>query len=396
MINKLIAILAFMIKVSIFNTSILSKSEIQMCTQTNNTTIKLNCTQNLVLALSIENGKSDETENIEVFITSVKDTDGETRQIQSPYKININKTPVFAKYPATYVQDFNYRPVEQVISSDVFSCTDGDLAPEPTCGWVMTQDKLIVPYSQGFCCRCDFSQIIGIDTTTRNRGSNCNFLNIGVGSATAHCLRFDTLWYSAYDVKTYIIDYEITITITSRNSTDHASNIQKLDLSPSNGIAASSDSQVIARLIGDFQPSAPPTDYSNYYLVIPSHPPSHSMVLEGPINWMLIPKNFFTLDGRECDKIGVGYFAFRSQASRCTVKIGECLHNQIHDLYMSDIQSMSMDKTPRYLIFTQNSKKYDFFSSTNKKTFTARLSGLFNTLITLELNADDIKGHRLH
>ena len=42
----------------------------------------------------------------------------------------------------------------------------------------------------------------------------------------------------------------------------------------------------------------------------------------------------FTLDGNECDKIGVGFFAFNSQSEKCNVEAGSCLNNQIYHLYL--------------------------------------------------------------
>lgn len=421
---------------------IISKSNIEMCTQTsqskssltsnsNNTTNlhmeSLNCTQKLVLSLSIENGKMSETDYIDVFVSEVSSKDGSRRQIENPYKISISKSPVYAEYPCIYVQDFNYKPREQIIISDVFSCSDGDMASNPTCGWVIASNNKVVPYSQGFCCKCDFSQIIGVDTTTSNRGSSCRFLNLGSGSATAHCLRFDQLWYSAYEIKKYRINYLIEISVTYKNdkfnntSTEIIQNLsknnstnftnknktssiensnlnfntEKISLSPSNPISLSSDKNIIARLIGDFQPPTPPNDYSIYYLVTPSQPQSHSMVLEGPLNWMIIPRNYFTLDGRECDKIGVSYFAFRSQggaSSGCNLKVGECLHNQIYDYYIEDIQNLSAGKNIKYLMSQDKVTKYDFYSeSQDTKKFSYKLDGIFNSLINLEINADDIK-----
>jgi hypothetical protein len=429
--------LIFLIILYFLNSSIsiiISKSNIEMCTQnsqdnttsnsnTLNSLNSLNCTEKLVLTLSIENGKMSETDYIEVFISEVNTQDGSKRQIQNPYKISISKTPVYAEYPCIYLQDFNYKPREQIIISDVFSCNDGDLASNPTCGWVKDSTNKIVPYSQGFCCKCDFSQIIGIDTTSRNRGSSCGFLNLGSGSATAHCLRFDSLWYSAYEIKKYRINYLIEISVTYKNennissfeisskniSSNNSNNFtqekinntnqnfitEKISLSPSNTISMSSEKNIIARLIGDFQPPTPPNDYSIYYLVTPSYPESHSMVLEGPINWMIIPRNYFTLDGRDCDKIGVSYFAFRSQggaSTGCNLKVGECLHNQIYDYYIEDIQRLSAGKNVKYLMSQDKSTKYDFFSESKEtKKFAYKLEGVFNSLINLEINADDIK-----
>lgn len=45
--------------------------------------------------------------------------------------------------------------------------------------------------------------------------------------------------------------------------------------------------------------------------------------------WMLLERVRFTLDGLECDKIGVSYQAFRSQPDFCGAPFESCLHNQL-------------------------------------------------------------------
>lgn len=45
--------------------------------------------------------------------------------------------------------------------------------------------------------------------------------------------------------------------------------------------------------------------------------------------WMLLERVRFTLDGLECNKIGVGYETFNSQPDFCTSPFWSCLHNQL-------------------------------------------------------------------
>lgn len=76
----------------------------------------------------------------------------------------------------------------------------------------------------------------------------------------------------------------------------------------------------------------------------PVAPVSHPLVTEGKANWMFIPREMVTLDGSECNKIGVGYSAFRNEASnfnclmqkfilinllidKCEKLVGSCLKN---------------------------------------------------------------------
>ena len=45
--------------------------------------------------------------------------------------------------------------------------------------------------------------------------------------------------------------------------------------------------------------------------------------------WMLLERVRFTLDGLECNKIGVSYEAFNGQPNFCASPFWTCLHNQL-------------------------------------------------------------------
>lgn len=170
---------------------------------------------------------------------------------------------------------------------------------------------------------------------------------------------------------------------------------KKITLGSNNRVGNSDDSKVIARLIGDFLPSFSITDFSNYFLLIPSYPINHPMVTQGALNWMIIPREYFTIDGRECNKIGVSYSAFRNQENKCQMKIGDCLHNQIIDLYNEDLTRISNGKNAKYIISQaklMNEANVDFYSlSSDRKKLAFKVNGIFNSLISLEISADNIK-----
>lgn len=48
----------------------------------------------------------------------------------------------------------------------------------------------------------------------------------------------------------------------------------------------------------------------------PTSPSSHHKVKAGKSGWMFIDKSLVTLDGSECNKIGVGYSAFKYESSK--------------------------------------------------------------------------------
>lgn len=49
--------------------------------------------------------------------------------------------------------------------------------------------------------------------------------------------------------------------------------------------------------------------------------------------WMLLERVRFTLDGLECNKIGVSYEAYRGQPNFCSSPFWSCLHNQLSDFW---------------------------------------------------------------
>lgn len=49
--------------------------------------------------------------------------------------------------------------------------------------------------------------------------------------------------------------------------------------------------------------------------------------------WMLLERVRFTLDGLECNKIGVSYEAFNGQPDFCSSPLWSCLHNQLWNFW---------------------------------------------------------------
>ncbi len=86
----------------------------------------------------------------------------------------------------------------------------------------------------------------------------------------------------------------------------------------------------------------------------PAYPATNARVLDGTRSWMFIPKEAVTLDGSECNKIGVGYTAFKHEPGKlifyqsilrkiqnkkgsCEKPIGSCLKNQLDYFYQQDL-----------------------------------------------------------
>lgn len=325
--------------------SLLAASQYESCI---NTGVDLNCTDKMIVTLSLENSQMNGTESFETVFNSVTaPNSSKTFIIQKPLKVFVQKSQVIARYTIIYKQDFNYRPVETIITTDIFSCSDGAYDNNPNCGWQTDANGNRILNSQGFCCNCQFFEILGLESSQMNRAKDCGNLNIGEGSATASCLRFDELYYGAYQIISQDLYYTINIWIyEDGNDTALASFV----LDPSSTVKTDPGLGCTAEIIGDFYPSQPPPPISSYYLLMPSRPTSNLIVQQGSMAWMLIDPSLITFDGSECNKIGVSYDAFETQSSKCTQVVGSCLNNQLYDYYNSDLTYIQEGKTPQYLL----------------------------------------------
>ena len=362
--------------------SILSKSQIEKCPSSST------CKNKIVLQLTIQNAELESTDSISTTLTEISQSENSSiKKLQNPIKITISKSKVKVIYPTIYFQDFNYYPKETIIQTDYLSCEDNINTNNTTCPLITNEKKERILYSEGFCCSCP---PISFLSSSSKRFGDCKKLNIINGISAAHCLIFDNLYYSAYQIKNYQIEYEIKINI--ENTTNNQL-LYSLILSPNNQNIISNDGKISIKIIGDFLPSNNlPNDLSSYYLLIPSYPKNNIKVIEGKINWMILEREKFSLDGRECDKIGVSYYAFKTQGNRCEVEQGSCLNNQIYHFYNEDINNIQKGKKSKYLLFYDKEKNYSFYNDNDLgKKFGFVLNGNINTMLSLEIDSDDIK-----
>ena len=379
--NQILLIFISIINITI-QISILSKSQIEKCPSSST------CKNKIILQLTIQNAELESTDSISTTLTEISQSENSSiKKLQNPIKITISKSKVKVIYPTIYFQDFNYYPKETIIKTDYLSCEDNINTNKTTCPLITNDKKERIIYSEGFCCNCP--PISFLSSSTKRFG-DCKKLNIINGISAAHCLTFDNLFYSAYQIKNYQIEYEIKINI--ENTTNNEL-LYSLILSPNNQNIISNDGKISIKIIGDFLPSNNlPNDLSSYYLLIPSYPKDNIKVIEGKINWMILEREKFSLDGRECDKIGVSYYAFKTQGNRCEVEQGSCLNNQIYHFYNEDINNIQKGKKSKYLLFYDKEKNYSFYNDNDLgKKFGFVLNGNINTMLSLEIDSDDIK-----
>ncbi len=206
----------------------------------------------------------------------------------------------------TYIQNFNKGPEESVIASGLTTCSSGLFIGsknirDSTCTLQYDNNGKLVEDSQGFCCSCPLlSLLFGIRGAGQVRG-DCGFMS---DSHSAHCLKFPNEWWAGYRIGKYQFKYYITISVESE---DKEGNIisNEVFLSPSNKVVE--NPYFIARLIGDFMPSTPPSVLEEQILLRPFHPVDSTSPDD---RWLLVDPSMVTLQGDECNKIGVGFSAF--------------------------------------------------------------------------------------
>lgn len=363
--------------------SIISSSSLESCLDQGNTT--LSCSQKLVVSLSIENAQLSGTEKFEATLTSTTSKYNNITLIY-PIKISVAKTQVKARYKIRYIQDFNNKAQELLIAKSVFDCEDGAYSNNPTCGWKYDSQHKRIWDSQGYCCKCNFEDFLGINNDDYQRGYACKAFNLGSESATAFCLVWDDLWYSSYEIFTYDISYAITITITKANEIGNYT-ATSYTVSPSIPIMKTSD--FLVKIIGDFNPPSPPPSLESFILFTPSKPSSHYRALVGSPFWMILSKDYISFDGSQCNKVGTSYTGFRGQSNKCSERINSCFGNQLDDLHNEDIMRISNNQSP--LFFASRFGNVTLVDKTNEKFLEMTLSGSFASLLTFELSADTIK-----
>jgi hypothetical protein len=185
----------------------------------------------------------------------------------------------------------------------------------------------------------------------------------GSKDETAHCLRFDRDYvYHGYEIGARTLDFSIDVRVSypadfasGYNGTGILEEVEILRLSPSEQTKVSSNSTVLAKLVGDLVGYTDPPTVTNDYLMVPVPPgePDPTVPLYNFLSdWMIIPRHMVTIDGSECNKIGVGYTAFRQHGlfGGCRVAQGSCLANQLFDYIQLDGLRVQHGLAPLYNI----------------------------------------------
>ena len=277
------------------------------------------CTVKLVIRSSLDSGS---LVGDEIHITET-----ERGAVANPIKVSVKKSATVLRHSVKYLGSVNSKPVEKVIVKSLLSCRSA----ESTCGR-MVANKIPIPDSEGFCCSCSIDQLFGLVEPPRGQAA-CGPLSALHAGSSAHCLRWDPVWYAIFSIGPPTYQFEISIS---------SENNKTYKLNPASPITKISegDLEVTVRILGDLSMTRPGNSWSDHYAarVVPQHSKNweDSRIklynrLDPFKDGLLLPRDAVDLSGRTCNKIGVSHSAFVQQSNRCGGKIGFCLENQISD-----------------------------------------------------------------
>jgi hypothetical protein len=132
--------------------------------------------------------------------------------------------------------------------------------------------------------------------------------------AIANPVFFDLL--QVYNVHESLLNFQITVGVNISTAASTAgqmfANYSQVNLSPSLPKGRTSDKKVSAQLVGDLMPYNAFPVLTSQRLLLPA---LMDMSQLRPAEWMLVDPTLITMDGSECNKIGVGFSAFRLDPS---------------------------------------------------------------------------------
>lgn len=362
----------------------ISSSKIQQCT--NDGLEPLDCGQKLVLSLSVDANLKPGAEVVN-FIESASDERGGDGQNVSfdPIQMSISRSAVTYRYPFFYISEFNGNPYELTLKGSAKDMCDDSFSTKASCGLQYNAQNQPIPYSQGFCCNCGLCSATHICGANARSSIACDLFG---ALTSASCLRFGDDWYSGYSIGPATLWFTIDLTFT-RNTTDGRTESTTLTLTPDSLDAADENFGSVAQIIGTFHPTVEPLYLGDKYLFVPKKREGGQW--RDAADYMILPATMVTLDGTQCNKVGVGYYAFNSQGSRCEMESGSCLLNQLTSLRKADDQRVREGKRPLYLSAAYG----DVSVSKLPNKDTVELSYVSpappSTMITVTIVADDLQ-----
>ncbi|CAH9147814.1 unnamed protein product [Cuscuta epithymum] len=376
----LLFVLLFPSQLYVYSIQILSKSKLQKCEKVADSDQQLNCTNKIVINLAVPSESSGNEASMVAEIVEVEENATNMRTLRVPPSVTVQKSAAFALYELTYIRDVAYKPQELYVKTRKCKSNAGADVVQ-ICERLKDEKGNTIDHTQPTCCPCGGQ---------RRVPSSCgNFFDkMMKGKAnTAHCLRFPGDWFHVFGIGHRSVGFSIRIEVKTK------SQVSEVTVGPGNRTAASVDKFLRVNLVGDYVGYSDIPSFEDYYLVIPRQggaPGQPENLGSNYSMWMLLERVRFTLDGLECNKIGVGFEAFNSQPDFCSAPYWSCLHNQLWNFWDADQNRISRNQVPLYCV-QGRFERINQHPNAGSHAFSIGITEVLNTNLLIELSADDIE-----
>ncbi|KAM5572577.1 protein HAPLESS 2 [Rosa sericea] len=357
---------------------ILSKSKLEKCEKTSDSG-DLNCTKKIVLNMAVPSGASGGEASIVAEIVEVEENSSKKMQtFRIPPVLTVNKSAAYALYELTYIRDVAYKPEEYYVKTR--KCEpDADAKVVKICERLRDENGTIIEHTEPMCCPCG---------PQRRVPSSCGsvFDKLMKGKPnTAHCVRFPGDWFHVFGIGQRSVGFSVLIQIKT------GSKVSEVLVGPENRTAISNDKFLRANLIGDFVGYTNIPSFEDFYLVIPRQggPGQPQNLGRNFSMWMLLERVRFTLDGVECNKIGVNFEAFNGQPNFCSSPFRSCLHNQLWNFLEADQNRIERKQVPLFGV-EGRFERINQHPNAGTHSFSIGVTEVINTNLLIELSADDV------
>ncbi|XP_065850795.1 protein HAPLESS 2-like isoform X2 [Euphorbia lathyris] len=358
---------------------ILSKSKLEKCEKVSDSS-PLNCTSKIVLNMAVPSGSSGGESSIVAEIVEVEENSNSSmKTLRMPPSVTINKSSAYAQYELSYIRDVAYKPEEYFVRTRRCEPEAGGKVGQ--CQRLRDENDHIIEYTEPTCCPCGDHR----PRITRSCGSPFTRLTQGKPN-TAHCVRFPGDWFHVFGIGQPSIGFSVRIEVKTKYK------VSEVIVGPENRTAISKDNFLRVNLIGDFVGYTSLPSFEDFYLVIPRQgaPGQPQDLGRNFSTWMLLERVRFTLDGVDCNKIGVSYEAFKGQPRFCSSPFRSCLHNQLWNFKEADQNRKERKQLPLYGV-EGRFERINQHPNAGTRSFSIGITEVLNTNILLELRADDIE-----
>ncbi|KAG8057481.1 hypothetical protein GUJ93_ZPchr0002g26555 [Zizania palustris] len=363
-------------------TEILSKSRLERCVRDSVAGGSLTCDHKIVVDMAVPSGSSGGEASLVAQVVEVEENGTHKMNIirDTPVVITINKSEAYALYDLTYIRDVAYKPEEQFVKTR--KCEpDAGADVVKSCERLRDPNGHIIEHTEPVCCPCG---------PQRRAPSSCGtfFDKMVKGKAnTAHCLRFPDDWFHVFGIGTRSLGFSIKVQVKKGSS------VSEVIVGPDNRTVVSKDNFLRVNLVGDFVGYTSIPSFEDFYLVTPRKGVGggQPQVLGDDFSrWMLLERVRFTLDGLECNRIGVGYQAYKSQPNFCSSPLWSCLNNQLWNFWEDDKNRINKRQQPQYVVHGRF-ERINQHPNAGVHTFSVGITEVLNSNLLIELSADDVK-----